>query len=152
MSYELRMRTRNRKRVGQGRSASPCQPARRSQNEGGARPAGAHRAAVCRPRVLQRRSFCVGRFAGANETVTMRPVRKADIIDAPCYEATPHGHPSSMLGGAKSCIIRHENASSGCGSHCLRGRGENHASSASGSHCLRKVPCILGGADRSGAL
>ena len=68
------------------------------------------------------------------------------------YVAMPLRDGCSTRPGPKSCIIMHDPASLGCGSHCLRGNPENPASLASGSHCLRKVPCILGGADRSGAL
>ncbi len=139
---------RNRERVGEGGQAPPCQPARRSQNEGGACPAGGevrseksnqprpaplppafprvcrggrlgerlhclHRAGndirlwrMRRPQVGEagelagqssspaeqagrgrrcvdwRRSFGAGRFAEANEVVTMTRRFRACIIDA----------------------------------------------------------------------
>ncbi len=49
----------------------------------------------------------------------------------------------STLFCPESCIILHNPASLGCGSHCLRGDDENPACLGSGSHCLRRMPCIL---------
>ena len=89
--------------------------------------------------------FCNRRVAGVNEFVTMRRRFGACIIDARWHAAKAFRHLSSMFAGAKSCIIMHENASLGCGSHSLRGNPENHASLASDSHCLREMPCILEG-------
>jgi hypothetical protein len=85
------------------------------------------------------------RNARTRTIVTVRRRLEAHIIDAPCPDAKGFRHASSMLEGAQSFMKMHENASLGCGSHCLRGKGENHASLASGSHCLREIPCILAG-------
>ena len=62
----------------------------------------------------------------------------ASALKAPkvleCGRATRLRYACSTLFCTESCIILHNPASLGCGSHCLRGDDENPASLASGSH------------------
>ena len=89
MSYELRMRIRNRRHVGEGRSAPP-----------------ASRTAVCHRPALERRPFAAWRFAGANEVVTMTRRFGACIIDAISHVAKRSG----TLYGRFGAGILHNNA------------------------------------------
>ncbi len=144
---DIRLWRMRRRRVGEagelaGQSSSPAEQAGRGRRYVDWRRAEQIQNARSRTRTTRTMLTMKRRFA-------------ARLIDAPatkrhhtgilhrCLEAVPHH--CSMPPGPKSCIIMHNNASLGCGSRSLRGKGENPASLASGSRCLRRMPCILAG-------